>query len=69
MAGTWSKEEVEVIVQDYLSMLGSEILSLPYNKAEHRRNPKRLLSNRSEGSIERKHQNISAVMLVSRCHL
>jgi len=63
MPGSWSKEEVEIIVQDYLSMLGSEILSLPYNKAEHRRALKKKLNNRSEGSIERKHQNISAVML------
>ncbi|MFA6641647.1 MAG: DUF3883 domain-containing protein [Thermovirgaceae bacterium] len=63
MPASWSKEEVEVIVQDYLSMLESEILSLPYNKAEHRRALMKNLNNRSEGSIERKHQNISAVML------
>jgi len=63
MSVAWSKEEVEIIVQDYLAMLGSEILSIPYNKAEHRRVLKKKLNNRSEGSIERKHQNISAVML------
>lgn len=60
MPEAWSKKEVEIIVQDYLSMLESEILCISFNKAEHRRNLRRLLNNRSEGSIERKHQNISA---------
>jgi len=63
MAKNWSRKEVEIIVHDYLSMLESEILSRPYNKAEHRRVLMKTLNNRSEGSIERKHQNISAVMI------
>ena len=59
----WSRIEVEVIVADYLDMLMSELKGQPYNKAEHRRRLQPLLSGRSEGSIERKHMNISAVMI------
>ena len=37
-----------------------------YSKSEHRKNLQKLLNNRSDGSIEFKHQNISAV-LVNNC--
>ena len=68
MAGTlgrseWSREEVEAIVTDYLSMLSFELAGVPYSKTEHRRQLSRLLNGRSDGSIEFKHQNISAVMI------
>jgi hypothetical protein len=43
-------------------MLDDDIQGRPYNKAEHRRALMPLLNNRSEGSIEFKHQNISAVL-------
>lgn len=59
----WSKEEVDLIVADYFDMLRSELLGLPYKKAEHRRALMERLNNRSKGSIEFKHQNISAVMV------
>lgn len=62
MADEWSNMEVEVIVQDYFSMLAEEIAGRPYNKAAHRRSILPLLTNRSEASIEFKHQNISAVL-------
>lgn len=57
----WNDEELDLIVADYFSMLNDETLGLQYNKAEHRR---ALLDkiNRSGGSIEFKHQNISAVL-------
>lgn len=57
----WNGEELDLIVADYFSMLNDETLGLQYNKAEHRRT---LLGkiNRSDGSIEFKHQNISAVL-------
>ena len=60
----WTDEENDLIVADYLDMLVSELAGLPYVKANHRRAllPK-LRSIRNEGSIEFKHQNISAVML------
>jgi len=43
-------------------MLELELVGGKYNKAEHRKNLLPLLNNRSEGSIEFKHQNISAVL-------
>lgn len=61
--GDWSKQEVEAIVADYLSMLASELAGTPYNKAAHRRALRPLLNGRSEKSIEFKHANISAVLL------
>jgi len=58
----WSNIEIELIIADYFSMLKTELVGLPYNKTEHRRKLIPLLKNRSEGSIEFKHQNISAVL-------
>lgn len=59
----WSREEVELIVADYLQMLTLELTGQNYNKTEHRRKLQQLLNGRSEGSIEFKHCNISAVMI------
>ncbi len=59
----WGRDEVEIIVSDYLRMLLSELAGQPYNKAAHRRQLQTLLPSRSESSIEFKHANISAVML------
>lgn len=59
----WSRQEVEAIVDDYLSMLASELAGTPYNKAAHRRALLPLLNERSEQSIEFKHANISAALL------
>ncbi len=63
MAESWSENEVELIVADYLDMLAAEMTGRPYSKTEHRRRLIGRLRDRSEGSIERKHQNISAVLL------
>lgn len=59
----WSKLEVEAAVADYLEMLALELRGEPFNKAEHNRNLARVLDGRTRGSIERKHQNISAVLI------
>lgn len=59
----WSKEEVELVVADYLQMLTLELTGQTYSKTEHRRRLQQLLNGRSEGSIEFKHSNISAVMI------
>lgn len=59
----WSNIEVELIVADYFSMLTTELAGGHYSKADHRRIILPLLNNRSEGSIEFKHQNISAVLI------
>lgn len=63
MPGDWSRLEVEATVADYVAMLESEIRGEPYSKAEHRRDLQPLLDGRSEGAIEYKHQNISAVLI------
>lgn len=63
MSDSWSNIEVEIIVADYFNMLSAELKSEAYSKANHRRAIVPLLANRSEGSIEFKHQNISAVLI------
>ena len=62
MANSWSEAEVAAIVEDYFSMLALELKGVPYNKTQHRRALSQLLNNRSDGSIEMKHMNISAIM-------
>jgi hypothetical protein len=59
----WTIIEVELIVADYFSMLGKELEGKEYSKADHRRNLKLLLDGRSDGAVEFKHQNISAVLI------
>jgi len=59
----WSRAEVEAIVDDYLSMLASELAGTPYNKTAHRQTLQPLLQSRSDASIEFKHANISAALL------
>ena len=63
MALDWTREEVEATVADYLAMLSAEHIGQEYSKAEHRRRLGKLLNNRSDGAIERKHQNISAILI------
>ena len=57
----WSDDELDFIIADYFSMLSSELNGLEYNKSAHRRSLIALIG-RTEGSVERKHQNISAVL-------
>ncbi|MDQ8698164.1 DUF3883 domain-containing protein [Hyphomicrobium sp. LHD-15] len=57
----WTTGELILIVTDYFSMLDAELAGRAYSKAEHRRALLELVK-RSEGSIEFKHQNISAVL-------
>ncbi|MBS4019212.1 DUF3883 domain-containing protein [Azonexus hydrophilus] len=59
----WSQIEVEAIVADYLHMLHLELSGQSYNKSAHRKGLLTKLNNRSESAIERKHQNISAILL------
>jgi hypothetical protein len=58
----WSDAEVKAIVSDYMEMLDQELRGQTVNKTDHRRNLKAKLVGRSDGSIEFKHQNISAVL-------
>lgn len=59
----WSRAEVEAIVDDYLSMLAAELAGTPYSKAAHRRRLRERLIDRSDGSVEFKHANISAALI------
>lgn len=63
MSQDWAREEVEATVADYLAMLSAERMGQEYSKAEHRRSLAKLLDNRSDGAIERKHQNIGAILI------
>lgn len=60
--GDWTRDEVEATVADYFVMLEQELLGQPYSKAEHNRRLQACIG-RSKGSIEFKHQNISAVLI------
>jgi len=59
----WTSKEVKFIVEDYFRMLQLELQHTPYNKTSHRLSILPLLDKRSEGSIEFKHQNISAALI------
>lgn len=57
----WTGEELDLIVSDYFLMLNDEAAGISFNKAQHNRLLKSKID-RSKGSIEFKHQNISAVL-------
>lgn len=59
----WTLEEVEAIVADYLHMLMLELSGQHFNKTVHRAELLTLLNQRSSGSIEFKHCNISAALI------
>jgi len=60
--GPWSDTENDLIVADYFAMLAEDVAGRPYSKTEHRRALLPHLDDRSAGSVEFKHQNISAVL-------
>jgi len=59
----WSRIEVELVVADYFAMLWKELAGQPVDKTAHRKALQPQLNGRSHGSIEFKHQNISAVLI------
>lgn len=59
----WSENEVRLVVADYFDMLEAELLDKSYKKSEHRKALIPQLAGRSEGSVEFKHSNISAVLV------
>lgn len=63
MPQAWSRTEVEATVADYRAMLALELRDEPFNKAEHNRNLRNVLQERTAASVEKKHQNISAIMI------
>jgi hypothetical protein len=64
----WSEAEIAAIVADYMRMLTLELSGQKYNKTAHRRALLEHLNGRSEAAVERKHQNISAVLRDLECH-
>ena len=63
MPRNWSEAEIDSIVEDYFDMLALELEGNCYNKTEHRLTLMDTID-RTKGSIERKHMNISAVLSV-----
>ncbi len=59
----WTEQEVGLIVADYFDMLEAELLGKSFKKSDHRKALAPKLQARSEGSIEFKHQNLSAVLV------
>ena len=57
----WTDQEIDLVVADYFDMLHLDLLREPYNKAQRNRAIQEL-TGRSHGSVEFKHQNISAVL-------
>lgn len=63
LAGSdWTEREIDRIVADYFDMLALELSGQPFVKAQ-RNAALQALTGRSRGSIEFKHQNISAVLM------
>lgn len=63
MAEDWSTKENELIVAEYFELLKLELAGVPFVKTARNFAIRQLLRSRSEGSVEFKHQNISAVMI------
>ena len=63
MHRTWTHTEVEIIVEDYFSMLRSEMLGKFYNKVDHCKKLVSRLNLRIEHEIELMYQNISAALI------
>lgn len=63
MAKAWTRPEVEATVASYFEMLELELRGEPYNKTAYRNRLLPLLNGRSGSAVERKHQNISAVLI------
>lgn len=61
LAGDWTDAENDRIVADYFAMLAADVAGRRYSKAAHNRALQAVIG-RPRGSIEYKHQNISAVL-------
>jgi len=60
-SGDWTDQQNDAIVADYFAMLADDEAGRLYSKAEHNRRLQEAIG-RPRGSIEYKHQNISAVL-------
>lgn len=59
----WNRQEVEATVADYFHMLMLELSGQSYNKSAHRKLLLKKLYGRTDSAVERKHQNISAILI------
>jgi hypothetical protein len=59
--GDWTAGEVAVLLGSYFLMLADELAGRPYSKKERYIDVMKLIG-RSKGSVEFKHQNVSAVL-------
>ena len=62
MGSDWNAEELDAIVADYFAMLADELAGRPYVKSHHNAALREKIG-RTAGSVERKHMNISAVLV------
>jgi Domain of unknown function (DUF3883) len=58
----WTLAEVQITVESYFQMLKLELAGQAFSKTTHRAALLPMLNNRSDGAIEFKHQNISAIL-------
>lgn len=58
----WNAEELDAVVADYFAMLADELAGRPYVKSHHNAALRERIG-RTPGSVERKHMNISAVLV------
>lgn len=63
LGDAWDWLECEAVVSDYFAMMELELKGERYNKSLHRRELQTKLNNRTDGAIEFKHQNISAILI------
>lgn len=59
----WTPAEVSSLVRDYFTMLLKELYGVDYSKTEHRTRLLPQLCGRSHASVQRKCQNVSAVLV------
>ena len=62
MKSQWSESECRELVRDYLKMLKHEEDGVPFKKVDHWRGLLPVLNGRTKGAIEKKYQNVSAVL-------
>jgi Protein NO VEIN, C-terminal len=60
---SWSRAEVEATVASYFRMLEFGLRGESFSKTEHRNALLPVLDHRTGGAVERKHQNISAILI------
>ncbi len=58
----WTEDEVNATIVAYFEMLLLEAQQIPYNKSQRNALLRSTLKGRSKGSVEMKHQNVSAVL-------